>query len=82
MYYKDVNTPYENIGNMITGFPKYFKVFSNGFVLIDTYDQIRNTYHREVDVSELTPIEKSEWDTVNSLVETAYEKRRELFFYG
>lgn len=80
MYYKNTNQPYENIKNMITGFPNYYRVYGNGFVLINTYDMVRATYHREVDVSELTPVEKSEWDTVDSIVQNTYEKRRELIF--
>lgn len=79
-YYKNIDIPYDNYCNIIKGFPKYYKVFDNGFTLIDTYDMISVTYYRDVDVSKLTPIDESEWNTIESVVKVAYEKRRDLYF--
>jgi hypothetical protein len=81
MYYKNKNVVYENIGNMniIAGFPKYFKVFSDGFRVIDTYDLVSVPYYRTLDVKNLVPIDKDEWDIVEGIVNIAYQKRRDQF---
>jgi hypothetical protein len=82
MYYKNINIPYENIGNcnIITGFPKYYKVETDKFTLIDTYDMISITYYHITNIQKLTPIDKKEWDEISSIINIAYKKRRECFF--
>ena len=82
MYYKNKDVEYENIGNMniISGFPKYFKFFSDGFRVIDTYDLVSVPYYRKLDVKNLVPIDKEEWDIVEGIVNIAYQKRRDQFF--
>ena len=82
MYYKNKNVVYENIGNMniIAGFPKYFKVFSDGFRVIDTYDLVSVPYYRTLDVKNLVPIDKDEWDIAEGIVNMTYQKRRDQFF--
>ena len=82
MYYKNKNVLYENVGNMniISGFPKYFKVSEDRFRLIDTYDLISVEYLRKIDVEKLVPIDKEEWDIVEGIVKIAYQKRRDQFF--
>jgi len=81
MYYKNKDVEYENIGNMniISGFPKYFKVFFDGFRVIDTYDLVSVPYYRKLDVKNLVPIDKEEWDIVEGIVNIAYQKRRDQF---
>jgi hypothetical protein len=80
MYYKDRDIPYENICNIISGFPKYYKIFSDGFRVIDTYDLVSVKYYREINIEKLIPISKEEWDIVEGIVELAYQNRRDLFF--
>jgi len=82
MYYKNKDIEYENIGNcnIIAGFPKYFKVFFDGFRVIDTYDLVSVPYYRKIDVKNLVPIDKEEWDIVEGIVNIAYQKRRDQFF--
>lgn len=82
MYYKNENIPYENIGdcNIIAGFPKYYKVESNKFTLIDTYDMISLVNYYTPNIQKLTPIDKEEWDEVSSIINMAYKKRRDSFF--
>lgn len=82
MYYKNKDIEYENIGNMniIAGFPKYFKVFSDGFRVIDTYDLVSVKYYREIDLSKLFTIDEEEWNTVEKIVNKAYQIRIDQFF--
>lgn len=82
MYYKNKDIEYENIGNMniIAGFPKYFKAFSDGFRVIDTYDLVSVKYYREIDLSKLFPIDEEEWNTVEKIVNKAYQIRRDQYF--
>lgn len=82
MYYKNKDIEYENIGNMniIAGFPKYFKVFSDGFRVIDTYDLVSVKYYREIDLSKLFTIDEEEWNTVEKIVSKAYQIRRDQYF--
>lgn len=80
-YYKNIDIPYDNYCNIIKGFPKYYKVSDNKFTLIDTYEMINVTYYnRPINVSKLTPIDESEWNTIESVVKVAYQKRRDLYF--
>lgn len=82
MYYKNKNILYENIGNcnIITGFPKYYKVSEDKFRVIDTYDLVSVPYYRKLDLKNLVPIDKEEWDIVEDIVSNAYQIRREQFF--
>jgi hypothetical protein len=80
MYYKNKDVRYENYCNIITGFPKYYKVFSDGFRVIDTYDLISVPYYRKINVKNLVPIDKEEWDIVEDIVSKTYQKRRDQFF--
>jgi hypothetical protein len=80
MYYKNKDVEYNNYCNIIQGFPKYFKVFSDGFRVIDTYDLVSVPYYQKLDVKKLVPIDKEEWDIVEDIVSKAYQKRRNQFF--
>ena len=80
MYYKNKDVPYDNYCNIIYGFPKYYKVSKDKFRVIDTYDMISVEYYRKLNMKNLVPVDKQEWDIVENIIKIVYQKRRDLFF--